>query len=273
MSALHVATFCCRAALLLLATLGTLSSLEQVGLAQGTHLNDLFESGNKAFFGGDIESAVQDYETLVEAGVRDPDVYYNLAAAHGRRNQLGFSAMYLERAARLSPNDEDVQSQLRQVREALAKREASRSGEATVRTRPPLRDALLEGISEDALGLALILFEWVCVGAFILRRRSQGETRRLTLLSISLISGLLAVIGAAAFLSKVGVGQVGRPAVVLVPEILREGPDSSAISRGSAPEGSQAAILLSESSWVQVQLDNGPRGWIVREHVGLVSPD
>jgi len=77
-------------------------------LGQGQTLGAMFSGGNEAFFRGDFAAAIGHYEQLVDAGVRDPDVYFNLATAYARHHDLGHAILYFERASRLSSSDDDI---------------------------------------------------------------------------------------------------------------------------------------------------------------------
>ena len=243
------------------------------GQTQGRTLGAIFSDGNEAFFRGDFEKAITRYEELVESGVRDPDVYFNLATAYARNQDLGHAILYFERASRLDPSDDDLRAQLSQVRDALAMRAAKRSGEAIVRVRPPIREALVTGFSADALAITVLVLECLCLLSWLARRAVRRDTLRLTALLTFVLSGVLAVTAAAAWTVKVGLWEVGQPAIVINEDVLREGPDPKAQGRGEVDPGTLARVLLQEGNYVQVDVVDGQRGWLPRDAVGLVDPD
>ena len=61
-------------------------------------LDRLFAAGNEAYFRGDYARAAANYERLVEAGVHDPDVYFNLATANARSGRYGRAVLFFERS-------------------------------------------------------------------------------------------------------------------------------------------------------------------------------
>ena len=236
-------------------------------------LQSLFTSGNAAVFQGDLDGAIARYNTLVESGVRDPDVYFNLATAHGRKGELGYAVLYFERAQRLSPGDEEVEKFLAATREALAQRAAARTGEATVRTRPTVREALVAGVSADTLSVLLLLFNLLCFGSLLLRRFSRGEAMRVATLVSASLTGLCALLALAGLAVKLGTGKPGDSVVIVDSQALREGPADSAQTRGEVEEGSLAYALAQEGRWVRVRVIDGEDGWLPSTAVGRIDPD
>lgn len=233
----------------------------------------LFAEGNAAFFQGDFADAIARYKTLIDAGVQDPDVYFNLATAYGRTGALGQAILNFERARRLAPGDSAVAEHLTAARELLARRTAERTGEATMRTRPPIREALVGDLSEDSLAWALCLLNFLCFAALIVRRYLKHESARLGTVIVAGLSGLFGLLAAAGLAVKLGTGQPGKAVVVLADQALREGPDPKAQSRGDVMEGSLARAMGKEGRWVRVRVQDGEAGWLPRQSVGYVNPD
>jgi tetratricopeptide (TPR) repeat protein len=66
----------------------------------------LFVEGNDAYYKGEYAAAQARYEKLLQAGLGGPDVLFNLGTTHLAANQLGPAMLYLERAARLTDDDD-----------------------------------------------------------------------------------------------------------------------------------------------------------------------
>lgn len=240
--------------------------------AQAETLDDLFAQGNEAFFAGEFQAALESYDALVSAGVRDADVFFNQGTAYARDDQLGHAILAFERAAHLSPGDSQVEAALAQAREAIGRRMADAQGEATVRTRPPLRVALVRGFAESTLTWALLLFNGLFFGCLTARMLVSGDARRLSLAMAAAVGGLLTALTALALLVKVGAGEPGQPAVVVGRDAsLREGPTDRAQPRQTAPEGGLGWVLEREAGWALVRLQGGGEGWLRDDQVGTVA--
>lgn len=235
-------------------------------------LPQLFSEGNAAFFRGDHETAIARYEALVDAGVDDPDVYYNLGTAYARVGRCGFAIVALQRSLRLSAGDDAAEANLRACQTLLGKRRAQRDGEATVQTRPPWTDAVLSGVSESVLASLVWGFNFVLFVALLIRRWVRHETVRLSLAVSGWLLGLALTLAIGAFAIKVEWFRDGQGAIVLREgAALREGPDPRAKARAEAYEGEPARLLQQEGEFVRVRLTRGAEGWMDRADVGALS--
>ncbi len=237
-------------------------------------LNDVFRGANEAYFRGDFKAAVTGYQRLVDAGIRDPDVYFNLGLAHARQEQLGSAILNLERAARLRPGDDATNAALETARGTLGKRLAQARGEAMVQAKPPLSEALVRSVHEDTLAMCVLVFDILFFGLLLLYPRMRTDAQRTSIaVAASTCGVLLLVTGVGLFLKRDGQTD-GRPAVVLREGAeLREGPDRHARLRASAHEGATARVLGSDGSFVRVKIPGGAEGWMADRDVGLIAPN
>jgi tetratricopeptide (TPR) repeat protein len=242
--------------------------------ARAESLESIFNAGNEAFFRGDFDAAIGRYEALRSAGVHDPDVELNLATAHARKGQLGRAVLGFERALWLRPGDDAAEDGLLAARNLLAKGRADREGEAELRTRPPLAEALVRPFSADALALCALFLSTLSVACFA----ALGATRRSGVKLALAIAAPLAALGllmvGGGLLVKLEVLREGEAAIVLEEGApLREGPDDRAQVRKKALEGQAARILRREGRHVETVLETGARGWMDSKDLGRLRPD
>ncbi len=231
--------------------------------ASAQSLQRVFSAANEAYFRGEHVAAADGYESLVTAGVNDPDVYYNLATAQAQAGRLGKAILYFERALRLNPADEAAEKALAACREALGRRLADRKGEALVKARPPLAEALLQPFSENALGWLVLIFDLLLFASLVALGFAARESLRVALGVAAPLFGLLLLISAAGLLVKSEAFEPGRAGVVLVDDApLREGPDPRAKIRARVLEGQDVRILQGESGYLRVKTAGGDEGWL-----------
>lgn len=242
--------------------------------APAQSLDRIFSAGNEAYFRGDFRHAVEHYERLVAAGVHDPDVYFNLATARARAGQLGHAVLYFERCLWLRPGDELAEQGLQAARAALGKRRVEREGEATLKTRPPLAEALVARLDADVLAWALLVLDALFFGGLLVRSRARRDG---VLLGLTIALPLIALLGlatAAGLLLKTQIWAEGEAAIVLRDGAeLREGPDAHAQVRARAHEGQDARVLRREGGFARVQLSQGDRGWINYKDLARIRPN
>lgn len=239
--------------------------------AHAQRADAIFDRANQAYFHGDFEEAVAGYELLVESGIDDPDVSYNLATANARLGRWGHAIRWYEHALLLAPGDDDAERGLTIARSALGRQRADRQGEAVVQMRPSFGEALVRPFSENALGWLVLLANVALFGTLIARRRATSETPRLALGIAIPLTALLLALAAGGLLVKTGALAEGDRAVVLTEDAeIREGPDHRARKRAVALEGEPASIRDRHGDWVQVTLSGGREGWMDASDVGAI---
>jgi len=239
--------------------------------AAAQRLESIFERGNQAYFQGDFDGAVRDYELLVDAGIEDPDVCFNLATAYGRAGRYGQSIRWFERTLRLRPGDGEAELGLAQARAALGRRQAEATGEAMVETRPPFGESLVRPFSENALGWVVLALNLLLFGMLVAFPAVRAETGRFALGIAIPLTALLWLASGAGLAIKSGALRDGEPAIIISGETtLREGPDPRAVTRGSALEGERARVVDRHGDWVRLHLDRGREGWAPRGDVGEI---
>ncbi len=240
--------------------------------ANAVSLSDIFESANVSASRGDHAAAIRGYGTLIDVGVRDPDVYFNLATSFAQAGDYPRAILNYERALVLRPGDDKADESLHAAEKALEERRAEAEGEAMIQRSSSISEAIYRGLSEDALAYALLaanLIFFVCLAwAWTVRRRSQWLYA--TLISSGLVL-LFCVVGLAV---KAGLLRDGPRAVALDDRVeLREGPDPSAQRRGEARGGDRAQIVDRDRDFVKLQTVSGVEGWAPASAVGLVDVD
>lgn len=235
----------------------------------------IWSDGNQAVFAGDLASASKKYQLLIDAGVRDADVYFNAGIAHARQGQLGPAALDFERSLWLRPGDSVVEQELAATYAALGKRRAERAGEALMRTRPPLTEALVRPLSADTLGVLVLLFDVAFFAILLLLRRPIArESTKLALTIAAPLVALLLLLSGTALAIKSEWLRTGDAALVLRDQAeLREGPDPRAQVRARAYEGQGARVLQREGGYVSVALDGGQSGWMKNADLGTIRAD
>jgi tetratricopeptide (TPR) repeat protein len=231
------------------------------GTARADTLEEIFRGANEAYFRGDFADAARGYERLVDLGVRDPDVYYNLGTAYARMNRHGYAVAAFERATRLRPGDAEAARSLDQSRATLAQRRADREGEATIESGPPIGEAVFGGVSEDTLAILVLLFAFLFFAALSAFPFARREHVRLALGVTAPLFGIALAIAGLGLAIRSGALEEGTPAIVVRDRVaLREGPHDDAQERARAREGERASIVATDGDWARLEI--GSRvGW------------
>lgn len=222
-------------------------------------LQQIWEKGNTAYAAGRFDEALGFYETLVERGVKNGPLYYNLGNAYYKNNQLGRAVLYYARARNYMPGNADVIANLALAESRRKDPPIEGEDEAFART----FDTLARVVSYTwlyRLSLAALLLGGMA--ALVLTARPRSGRRLGYVLVLGCTLGLLGT--GAAFLQY---KQLTRNdlAVILNDDVdVYSGPSLSMSVGFSVNQGIRCRILDQTEGWYRISLANGYNGWVVR---------
>lgn len=261
-----------RLLLFILVSAASLGSQGAGAVSAEASLTEIFEAANVAASRGDYRSAVANYEVLVEAGVRDPDVYFNLATAYAHSGDYPRAILSYERSLTVRPGDDKAEENLRAAERALEEKRAEAEGEAMIQRSSSAGEAIYGRFPEDGLAYVLVAANVTLFGClawmWIARRRAPWIY---TLLAASSIVFVFSAIGLG---QKAGIFRDGPRAVALGDHVsLREGPYPQAQIRGQARGGDRGVAVDRDRDFVKLRLVDGLEGWAPASAVGLIDLD
>jgi len=240
-------------------------------MARGASIDSLFTEANNAFWNGEYSQSTETYEKLESLGVRDPVLSYNLGTSHARLGALGQAVRHYERALRLDPGHADTRHNLAVIREYLARRASEAGRDADLAPAVTPWRAVLDRFSPSSAALGFLCFHLALFVVLLLRRFVRQEMPRL---SLSVLSGVLAVLSAMTLV--VAVGKWHQEHYTLEAVVVREGTldvmegPQSAVKRYALEEGSRVQILEENSEWIHVLDAEGRDGWAPEAQMGRI---
>jgi tetratricopeptide (TPR) repeat protein len=252
-------------------TVLALTILALSGPADADTLQDQFLRANQAFYAHDLARAVQGYRELVDSGVNDPDVMYDLATAYAQLGRQGRAIQFYERGLRLRPDDEDARHNLRVVRAQLARKLAAGHLDSSVEERPPFFQAVADGFTSDVVAATFLFFYLAAFALLGLRRLVRHEVPRLATGIALATMVLMSLAWGAVFATKVWRDHAAHEAIVVAEEAhAGTGPGSDFEEAFSIPEGTRVRVLSREGTWVLVRAPGSHEGWLPRREVGTI---
>jgi tetratricopeptide (TPR) repeat protein len=232
----------------------------QADLASATAL---FQKGNQSYEEGRFQQAVEEYEKILNLGVKNFRVFYNLGNAYFRQNQLGKAVLNYRRALALEPRDEDAQANL-----SFAKLfTLDKIEEQKINPLSNLLHWFLDLWSLDELALISSLFYTLsmALGILMIFRRSRRYLR----IGFVAFLILMAIFGSSLF-AKIYFESLDY-GVVVVPQVqVRSGPGDDYILQFTGHEGLEFRVDEEAEGWYRISLPNGIRGWIPEETVEII---
>jgi tetratricopeptide (TPR) repeat protein len=232
----------------------------QADLASATAL---FQKGNQSYEDGRFEQAVEEYEKILNLGVKNFRVFYNLGNAYFRQNQLGKAVLNYRRALALEPRDEDVQANL-----SFAKLfTLDKIEEQKINPLSNLLHWFLDLWSLDELALLSSLFYTLsmALGILMIFRRSRRYLR----IGFVAFLILLAIFGSSLF-AKIYFESLDYGVVIVLQVQVRSGPGDDYILQFTGHEGLEFRVDEEAEGWYRISLPNGIRGWIPEETVEII---
>lgn len=229
-----------------------------VGFSQSTNS---FEEGVNFYKEDEFQQAIASWSSILESGEHSTALYYNLANAYFKNNQLAESIYYYEKALQLSPSDKDVLNNL-----AIAQNSAIDAIEATP-----------ENIFESWYNNTITLFSfngWALLSVvltilftilFLWYYYANSSSKKRLLFSGSMAVFLIAIVSlTAAFLSQ-NHTKNNRFAIIFAESTqVRSEPLLRSEISFRLHEGTKVKVTEQDSDWVRVELADGKEGWMLK---------
>lgn len=227
-----------------------------------------WESGIKAYEEGRFDQAVFSFESCVELGIQNADLYYNLANAYFREGRIGYAILYYESALRLDPTNKDIQYNLNfarlKVRDKVGEEEEN-----------PILNAFFKlhhlFSLQDQLWFVAV-FVWIIFGVVLLRVLAISPRVKNTCLGVSLVLGLLTFSIAVSAFYKAYIFETEKRAVVLLATTdVMSGPGDHYQTLNVLSEGSVMEVTNIQQGFLEIRLGEKVKGFVKISEVGLIK--
>jgi hypothetical protein len=233
--------------------------LAQAGYYTPDEAQALFSQANDAYYREDWASAKAGYLKLVEHGMSGPDVLFNLGTTCLAQGELGEGVVYLERARRLS-RDDDIEANLTFARKQMVDQVVGAGSDE------PFLERLAHATDERPLSVAFLFSWWLGFGLlWVSGRVGRGRLWVVMAAALLLVTGLTTGAGVAvhAWVAKTVVEAVVIPSTAQV----REFPGEAAKVAFEVHSGLKVRVMEESGRFSRIRLPNGLEGWTEREGV------
>lgn len=227
----------------------------------------LWDQANTAYINNDYHQAEELYLTILQRGERSAKLYFNLANAYFKREELGQAILYYHRALRLQPGDEDIRYNL-SVAEARTK--------DTIDQIPDFfftewMRSIRHLMSANAWTAWSLIWFAVMLGALLFYLLSARLMLRKAGFYATLIS-LLCFIASTIFASGQSREQQSQSEAIVMSSsaAVKSSPDRSATDLFILHEGTKVEITNSLENWCEVMIADGKKGWTERSKIEII---
>ena len=149
-------------------------------------IDNSFRESNDLYTNGDYQNAVEGYLDILKSGFESAELYFNIGNSFYKLNNIPESNYYYEKAKSISPNDDDILTNLSFAQNLRIDK---------IETLPVsdiqnLKLSILDLLSEKGWSYVLIILIWIMCCAFIVYNLSNNPKQ---MVIFSIIGGLLSV--------------------------------------------------------------------------------
>jgi tetratricopeptide (TPR) repeat protein len=226
-----------------------------------------WEMGNKAYMDGAYDKAVEEYSAILEGGEYSMELYYNLANAYFKSGKLGEAILYYNKAAKLSPNDDDVAYNLAYAQSFIKDKIESVPTSGVARVVGGVGN-LMGADAWGVVSLVLLGLALVCGALYLLLVRRSARKA----------SFVCAVVFAALTLVAVAYGAAERGDLLAADEAVvlssaaavKSSPERSSKDLFILHEGTKVEVLDEFGSWREIRIADGNKGWIQSSAIEVI---
>lgn len=219
----------------------------------------LWDAAAAAYNAADYLTAIEYYTTILDGGRHSAELYYNLANAYFKREQVGEALLNYNRALRLSPADEDIRHNLA-FAEQSTKDSIEQIPEFFLSTWMRSVRNLMGGNTWTILSIVMLALALAMALLYLL---AQPLTMRKTGFYSMAVFGLLFIITTSFAWSARTEATAQRDAIIMSSAAsIKSSPDSNSTELFVLHEGTKVRVGEVMDKWAEVRIADGRKGWI-----------
>ena len=226
--------------------------------------NKIIEKANDQYNRGLYDSAIVNYQYVIDNGLEAGELFYNMGNTHYKNNDLASSILYYEKAKKLLPNDESIEYNLN-IANSMIVDKIEKVPELFYQRWWTFFYNMLDTNTGAILTLILFALFIISIGFFIL---SQTRNNRKLTFYLSLFLLLLIVVSTTLTWQRYNNSLEQKEAIVFVPSItIKSSPTQNAVDLFVIHEGTKVKIMDKIDNWLEIKINNGSKGWLPEKSI------
>ena len=213
--------------------------------------DSLFVAGNDAYSTGDYKKSLKLYKQVLESGYLSEAVYFNLANAHYKLNNVAESIYFYEKAKKIDPSDQAIQNNLTYA-------EQMRVDKIKPIPEPDVKEfTAWLSISLGFLALASLIIYFM---------KTKTSQKRL-FFGLFVLLTVLAVTSHILATTQEKIVEETQYAIIFPEEIkVYEEPNPKSDRLFNLHEGTKVSVESDFKEFSKIKLEDGSTGWIQSSH-------
>lgn len=242
-----------------------------VATAQGANNQQAQEQWHRAntlYTAGDYNGAVMTYDSIVNQGLVSDKLFFNLANAYFKAGKTGEAILYYHKAAKLAPNDEDIQYNLAYaqsfIKDKIDEVPQSAIGRLVDNTRNLTSSDGWAVLSLVMLGLTLL-----CGVVYLVVVKRSARKAGFVGAIVSLILTVVCVAFGAA--ERHATLAANEAVVLSSAAAVKSSPERTSKDIFILHEGTKVEVLDTFGQWREIRIADGNKGWIQQSAIALID--
>jgi len=227
--------------------------------------NELFTNANILYNEGKYQESIQSYEKILKNGVHSSDLYFNLANAYYKLNEIALSIYYYEKAKQLSPNDKDIENNM-SFAQNMTVDEIDNIPETGL---SKIITSITNLFSFDGWAMFSVAFVFLFAILFLGYYFSYSTVKKRLSFVVSFIVLFFAAVTLFLAFQKEAYSKNDKPAIVFAQEsAIKNEPNLRSETAFVLHEGTKVQVLETyNKNWTKVKIANGKTGWIANADI------
>ncbi|MGR7812616.1 tetratricopeptide repeat protein [Lacinutrix undariae] len=228
----------------------------------------LFKEGNTLYNAGKYTDAINKYETILKSEKHSAELYFNLANAHYKLNNIAPSIYYYEKALQLAPEDVDI------------KNNAAFARNMTIDAIDVMPEVgVSKWLNNSANTFNFDAWAYIAIGGvllfvilFLVYYFSKSTALKRVLFIGSSTVLIISVISLCFAFHKYNLDKNDVPAIVFAKEsTVKDEPNLRGVETFKLHEGTKIQVLDTVDGWKEIKLTDGTTGWIRNDDIKLLK--
>ena len=239
-----------------------------ISLSLWTQENTFFSQGNELYNQGKYAEAIDSYKRILDSGVHSAEVYFNLANAHYKLNNIAPSIYYYEKALQLEPNDIEIKNN----RAFAQQMTIDNFGDVPQVGFSKIINNTIKLMGFDHWALLSVLAIMIFVVMYLVYYFSYRTAKKRLAFIVSLGSLFIALIALSMAFRRYALEKNDNPAIVFEQESkIKTDPNNASEELIRVHEGTKVQVLETFNDWKKVKISNGTIGWIQSDDIKLLK--
>ncbi|MGD9580771.1 MAG: tetratricopeptide repeat protein [Vampirovibrionia bacterium] len=228
--------------------------------------NDFIEANNQ-YKNHNYYEAITNYNKIINKGINNGSVYYNLGNAYLKNDQIGKAILSYKKALKYQPRNPDIKTNLQF---ALDGTKDQFSTEETVEPILHILAFWYYNLNTSELVTITIIINFIlCIGVII----NLFYSNNILKITNYVVLTMLLILFSSSIIKIYNNNKVASGVVIVKETDIKSGYGYDYSTLYKLHEGSVFKITENKDDWYKILLTNGQKGWINKDSIGVVKSD